>query len=63
MSYHRFNNLANLLNGDIAAKIGRGILYKYLMDRESKFSLTSKVNGKCVYEGKCRTKCLIYEVK
>ena len=63
MSYHRFNNLANLLNGDIAAKIGRGILYKYLMDRESKCSFTSKVNGECVYKGKCRTKCLIYEVK
>ena len=25
MSYHRFNNLAKLLNGDLAAKIGQGI--------------------------------------
>ena len=25
MSYHRFNNLAELLNGDLAAKTGRGI--------------------------------------
>ena len=33
MSYHRFNNLAELLNGDLTAKIGRWIFSKYLMDR------------------------------
>ena len=33
MSYHRYNNLAELLNGDLAAKIGRGIFSKDLMDR------------------------------
>ena len=31
MSYHRFNNLAELLNGYLAAKIGRGIFSKDLM--------------------------------
>ena len=33
MSYHRFNNLAELINGDLAAKIGQGIFSKDLMDR------------------------------
>ena len=33
MPYHRFNNLAELLNVDLAAKIGQGILSKDLMDR------------------------------
>ena len=33
MSYHRFNNLAELLNGDLVAKIGREIFSKDLMDR------------------------------
>ena len=33
ISYHGFNNLAELLNGDLAAKIGRGIFSKDLMDR------------------------------
>ena len=33
------------------------------MDREWNCYPPSKVNGKCVYEGKCRSKCLIYEVK
>ena len=49
MSYHRFNNLAELLNGDLAAKIGRGIISKDLMDRKCNCSLPSKVNRKCVY--------------
>ena len=63
MSYHRYNNLAELLNGDLTAKIGRDIFSKDLMDRECNFSLPSKFNGKCVYEGKCRSKCIIYELK
>ena len=63
MPYHRFNNLAELLNGDLATNIGRGIFSKDLMDRECNCSLPSKVNGKCVYEGKCLSKCIIYEVK
>ena len=54
MSCHGFNNLAELLNGDLAAKIGRGIFSKDLMDRECNCSLPSKVNRKCVYKGKFR---------
>ena len=63
MSYHRYNNLAELLNGDLAAKIGRGIFSKDLMNREYNRSLLSKVKRKCVYEGKCQSKFIIYEVK
>ena len=63
MSYHRFNSLAELLNVDLAAKIGRGIFSKDLMDRECNCSLPYKVNVKCVYEGKCRSRCIINEVK
>ena len=33
------------------------------MDRECNCSLPSKVNGKCVYEGKCGSKCIIYQVE
>ena len=63
MSYHRFNNLADLLNRYLAAKIGRGIFSKYLMDRECNCSLPSKVNIKCVYEGIYWSKCITYKVK
>ena len=62
MSYHKFNNLEELLNGDLATKIGLGIFSKYLMDRKCNCSLPYKVNIKCSYKGKCRSKCLIYEV-
>ena len=62
MSYHRFNKVAELLNRDLTAKIGRGIFSKDLMDRECNCSLPSKVNVKCAYEGKCQSRCIIYEV-
>ena len=63
MSYHIFNFLAELLNGDLAAKIGRGISSKDIMDRKYNCSLPSKFNGKRVYEGKFPSRCIIYEVK
>ena len=56
MSYHRFNKIAEILNGDLAAKIRWGIFSKELMDRECNCSPPYKVNGKCVYEGKWRSK-------
>ena len=43
--------------------MGRGIFSKYLMDRECNCYLPSKVNGKCVYEGKCRSEYIIFKVK
>ena len=63
MSYHKFNNLAEYLNGELVAKIGQGIISSDLMDRECNCYLPYKVNSRFVYEGKCRQKCLIYEVK
>ena len=63
MSYHRFNNLAKLLNEDLAVKKGQEILYRDLMDIECNCSLQSKVNGKCVCQGKFRSEYLIFEVK
>ena len=44
MSYYIFNRLTKLLNGDLAAKIGKGILSLDIMDRECNCSLPSKDN-------------------
>ena len=33
------------------------------MERECNCSLPCKVNTKCAYKGKCRSKCIIYELK
>ena len=63
MSYHRFNNLVEILDGDLSAKIGQGIFSKDLMDGKYNYSLPSKVNRKRVYEGKCRSECIIYNAK
>ena len=63
MSYHRFNNLAKLLNRDLAEKIGQVILSAELIDIECNCSIPSKVNGECVYKVKLWVKGLIYEVK
>ena len=62
MSYHIFYNLAELLNGYLAAKIGQGIISKYFMDGKCNCSLPSKVNRKCTYKGKYQSRCNIYEV-
>ena len=48
MSYYRFNKIEELLNGDLAAKIGQGNVSKDLMDRECNCPLPSKFNVKCV---------------
>ena len=58
MSYYRFNNLAELLNIDLAAKIWRGLFSKDLMDIKCNCSLPSKFSGKCDYEGKCQSRCM-----
>ena len=63
MSYHGFDNLAEFFNGDLSAKIGRGIFSKDLIDRKYNCSFPSKVKVNCVYEGKCRSKCKIHKVK
>ena len=52
MPYRRFNNLAKLLNGDLTAQTGRGILSIALMGGECICCLPSKVNGECVHERK-----------
>ena len=63
ISYHKFNNLYELLNRDLAAKTRRGIISIDLMYRSCNCSLPSKVIDECVYEGKYLGKGLIYEVK
>ena len=62
MYYHRLNNLDELLNVDLTAKIGRGIIYRYLMDRECNCSipLRSTASGSTEVNA---GKNLIYEVK
>ena len=49
-----FISLAELINGDLTAKIGQGILCCELIGRSSNCSNPSKVNVRCVYKDKFR---------
>ena len=62
MSYHIFINLAGLLNGYHAMKIGIGIQSNELMDRVWNFFNTYKFNIRCVFEGKFWKHCLFYKL-
>ena len=63
MSYHIFNNLSELLNGDLTAKNGLAIHSHELLCRACNFLNPSKFNDKCFYKVKSRKRYLIYKVK
>ena len=43
MSYHRFPNIGEVLQGDMIGKLRKGIGMKYFLDRECNCSSTTKV--------------------
>ena len=45
MSYHRFPNLGEVLQGDMIGKLRKGIGSKDFLDRECNCSSTTKVKG------------------
>ena len=61
MSYHRFPNLREIFQGDLTNKTLGGALSKDFMGRGCNCNSTTKVSGLCVYEGKCRNKCIACE--
>ena len=62
MSYHRFQNLGELLQGDLVSKIRLNLASKDFLDRECNCNTSTKVKGKCAYGGKCQKCCVIYKV-
>ena len=62
MSYHRFPNLGEVLQGDMIGKLKKGTVSKDFSDRECNCSSTKKVKGECAYEGDCRACCIFYKV-
>ena len=54
--YNRFNNLDELLNGDLPQRSGIESIHMNQWN-------PSKFNGKCVFGGKFQKMCLIYKVK
>ena len=62
MSYHRYPNLSEVLQGDMIGKLRKGIGLKDFLDHECNCSSTTKVKYECAYEGDCRAYCIVYKV-
>jgi len=60
MSYHKFSNLREIFQGDLSAKVMKGVESKDFMDRNCNCNNKTKINGRCAYGGKCRKACIVY---
>ena len=63
MTYHRFKNLGEHLQADLSTKLLENLTSLDFMDRPCNCFSASKIDGKCAYNGKCRTSYIVYEVK
>ena len=62
MSYHRFPNLGEILQGDMVVKLRKGIGSEDLLNLERNCISTTTVKGICTHEGDCRACCIVYKV-
>ena len=54
MSYHKFPNLREILQGDLVTKIMEGVGSKDFDNDDCNCNKATKRDGLCLYEGKCR---------
>jgi hypothetical protein len=62
MSYHKFSNLREIFQGDLNRKLMDGITSRDFQDLPCNCYKSSKVDGKCIYNGDCRKSCVVYKV-
>ena len=64
MSYHRFTNLLEILQGNLNAKLNKGIDSMDFMDLPCNCSrCTKNAQGHCVYNGECRTSIVVFKAE
>ena len=63
MSYHKFSNLRVILQGDLTSKLMEEVGSKDFEELSCNCYNSTKVNGKCAYDGKCRSSMVVYEAK
>ena len=61
MSYHRFSNLREAFQGDLNNKLLKGIGSEDFNDRPCNCNIASKIDGKCIYNSKCRSSIVVYK--
>ena len=59
MSYHKFSNVCQLFNGDLMGKMMTGIDDETWASRPCNCNWSSKINGACMYEGKCKESVVV----
>ena len=59
MSYHKFSNLREMFQGDLNSKLLKGIGSRDCNDLACNCNSASKINGKCIYNNKCRSSILV----
>ena len=62
MSYHRFTNLRELLQGDLSGKVTNGIDSKDFQTECCNCTGEERDENGCAYDGICREKVIVYEV-
>ena len=62
MSHHKFTNLGEMFNADLTTKVMEEIADEELKDRPCNCIVkTLNSEGKCQYNGHCRTSMVVYE--
>jgi len=62
MSYHRFTNLRETLQGDLSGKITYGVESKDFMNEKCNCTGPGRNKEGCNYDGICRDKLVVYEI-
>ena len=63
MAYKKFCNLGELLQSDLSSKLNENLTSLDYMDRPCNCPTHCKLNGKCPFNDKCRTSCIVYQVR
>ena len=61
MSYHKFSNIGEIFNGDLSTKLMEGVESQDYMTRSCNCNSRTKVDGKCIYNSKCRQSVVVYK--
>ena len=61
MSYHKFSNLREILQGDLSGKLMKGVGSRDFDALPCNCSTPSKRNGICIYNSKCRHSIVVYK--
>ena len=62
MSHHKFANLAEIFAGDLSSKLMENVVSLDFESLRCNCNAASKVDGKCIYGGRCRERIVVYKV-